>query len=196
MVSTHRDKARVGTITSRMEHYLEWKDPYPSTLSKDGKEFIFREKVEGLDYPRGALIPPYQREVRYGPTAQEVMLYGLFDRANFLDILQNFTVFETEIGGLVKKIPRYQQFRAVHKIIERLAVEDTPQDKSGVIWHTQGSGKTLTMVFLSIKMRRDPEFKKYKLVFLTDRKNLDQQLKSTFKNTQKQPSTLHHLLKI
>ena len=189
MVSTHRDKARVGTITSRMEHYLEWKDPYPSTLSKDGKEFIFREKVEGLDYPRGALIPPYQREVRYGPTAQEVMLYGLFDRANFLDILQNFTVFEKEIGGLVKKIPRYQQFRAVHKIIERLAVEDTPQDKSGVIWHTQGSGKTLTMVFLSIKMRRDPEFKKYKLVFLTDRKNLDQQLTSTFKNTQK--TTVH-----
>ena len=189
MVSTHRDKARVGTITSRMEHYLEWKDPYPSTLSKDGKEFIFREKVEGLDYPRGALIPPYQREVRYDPTAQEVMLYGLFDRANFLDILQNFTVFEREISGLVKKIPRYQQFRAVHKIIERLAVEDTPQDKSGVIWHTQGSGKTLTMVFLSIKMRRDPEFKKYKLVFLTDRKNLDQQLKSTFKNTQK--TTVH-----
>ena len=189
MVSTHRDKARVGTITSRMEHYLEWKDPYPSTLSKDGKEFIFREKVEGLDYPRGALIPPYQREVRYGPTAQEVMLYGLFDRANFLDILQNFTVFEKEISGLVKKIPRYQQFRAVHKIIERLVVEDTPQDKSGVIWHTQGSGKTLTMVFLSIKMRRDPEFKKYKLVFLTDRKNLDQQLKSTFKNTQK--TTVH-----
>ncbi|MDB4844714.1 HsdR family type I site-specific deoxyribonuclease [Hellea sp.] len=189
MVSTHRDKARVGTITSRMEHYLEWKDPYPSTLSKDGKEFIFREKVEGLDYPRGALIPPYQREVRYDPTAQEVMLYGLFDRANFLDILQNFTVFERETGGLVKKIPRYQQFRAVHKIIERLAVEDTPQDKSGVIWHTQGSGKTLTMVFLSIKMRRDPEFKKYKLVFLTDRKNLDQQLKSTFKNTQK--TTVH-----
>jgi len=189
MVSTHRDKARVGTITSRMEHYREWKDPYPSTLSKDGKEFIFREKVEGLDYPRGALIPPYQREARYDPTAQEVMLYGLFDRANFLDILQNFTVFEREISGLVKKIPRYQQFRAVHKIIERLAVEDTPQDKSGVIWHTQGSGKTLTMVFLSIKMRRDPEFKKYKLVFLTDRKNLDQQLKSTFKNTQK--TTVH-----
>ena len=52
MVSTHRDKARVGTITSRMEHYLEWKDPYPSTLSKDGKEFFFRSDVEGLDYPK------------------------------------------------------------------------------------------------------------------------------------------------
>jgi type I restriction enzyme R subunit len=190
MVSTHRDKARVGTITSRMEHYLEWKDPYPSTLSKDGKEFVFRGKVEGLDYPRGALIPPYQPEIIIEPTAQEVMLYGLFDRANFLDILQNFTVFEPVDGRIIKKIPRYQQFRAVHKTIERLKEGQTPKDKSGVIWHTQGSGKSLTMVFLTIKMRRDPELRDYKLVFLTDRTQLDSQLTSTFSKAQGE--TVHH----
>jgi type I restriction enzyme R subunit len=184
MVSTHRDKARVGTITSRMEHYLEWKDPYPSTLSKDGKEFIFRGKVEGLDYPRGALIPPYQPEIIIEPTAQEVMLYGLFDRANFLDILQNFTVFEPVDGRIIKKIPRYQQFRAVHKTIERLLEGETPKEKSGVIWHTQGSGKSLTMVFLTVKMRRDPDLRDYKLVFLTDRTQLDTQLTSTFSKAQ------------
>jgi len=190
MVSTHRDKARVGTITSRMEHYLEWKDPYPSTLSKDGKEFVFREKVEGLDYPRGVLIPPYQPEILIEPNAQEVMLYGLFDRANFLDILQNFTVFEPVDGRIIKKIPRYQQFRAVHKTIERLKEGETPKEKSGVIWHTQGSGKSLTMVFLSIKLRRDPDLRDYKLVFLTDRTQLDNQLTSTFTNTQGE--TIHH----
>ena len=184
MVSTHRDKARVGTITSRMEHYLEWKDPYPSTLSKDGKEFVFRGKVEGLDYPWGALIPPYQPEVLIEPTAQEVMLYGLFDRANFLDILQNFTVFEPVDGRIIKKIPRYQQFRAVHKTIERLLEGETPKEKSGVIWHTQGSGKSLTMVFLTVKMRRDPDLRDYKLVFLTDRTQLDTQLTSTFSKAQ------------
>ena len=184
MVSTHRDKARVGTITSRMEHYLEWKDPYPSTLSKDGKEFVFRGKVEGLDYPRGALIPPYQPEVLIEPTAQEVMFYGLFDRANFLDILQNFTVFEPVDGRIIKKIPRYQQFRAVHKTIERLKEGETPKEKSGVIWHTQGSGKSLTMVFLTVKMRRDPDLRDYKLVFLTDRTQLDTQLTSTFSKAQ------------
>ena len=156
MVSTHRDKARVGTITSRMEHYLEWKDPYPLTVKQVGAE----------------------------EASQDVLLAGLFSKANFLDIYQNFTVFEPVDGHIIKKIPRYQQFRAVHKTIERLKEGKFPKEKSGVIWHTQGSGKSLTMVFLTIKMRRDPELRDYKLVFLTDRTQLDTQLTSTFNNAQ------------
>ncbi len=109
---------------------------------------------------------------------------GLFSKTNFLDVLQNFTVFEPVDGRIIKKIPRYQQFRAVHKTIERLKKGETPKEKSGVIWHTQGSGKSLTMVFLTIKMRRDPELRDYKLVFLTDRTQLDNQLTSTFNNAQ------------
>jgi len=162
MVSTHRDKARVGTITSHMEHYLEWKDPYPLSL----------EEVAG------------------GEASQDVLLAGLFSRVNFLDILQNFTIFERVDGRVIKKIPRYQQFRAVHKTIERLKAGNTPKDKSGVIWHTQGSGKSLTMVFLTVKIRRDPELKGYKLVFLTDRKQLDAQLTTTFSHAQNE--TVHH----
>ena len=83
-----------------------------------------------------------------------------------------------------RKIPRYQQFRAVHKTIERIKTGKTQKDKSGVIWHTQGSGKSLTMVFLTIKMRRDPDLRDYKLVFITDRTQLDEQLTSTFRNAQ------------
>ncbi len=162
MVSTHRDKARVGTITSRMEHYLEWKDPYPLTVEEVGAD----------------------------EASQDVLFAGLFSKTNFLDVLQNFTVFEPVDGRIIKKIPRYQQFRAVHKTIERVKTGQTPREKSGVIWHTQGSGKSLTMVFLSIKMRRDPELRDYKLVFLTDRTQLDSQLTSTFTNTQGE--TVHH----
>jgi type I restriction enzyme, R subunit len=162
MVSTHRDKARVGTITSHMEHYLEWKDPYPLSL----------EEVAGSE------------------ASQDVLLAGLFSRVNFLDIMQNFTIFEPVDGRVIKKIPRYQQFRAVHKTIERLKAGNTPKDKSGVIWHTQGSGKSLTMVFLTVKIRRDPELKGYKLVFLTDRKQLDAQLTTTFSHAQNE--TVHH----
>jgi type I restriction enzyme R subunit len=162
MVSTHRDKARVGTITSRMEHYLEWKDPYPLTVEQVGA----------------------------GEASQDVLLAGLFSKTNFLDVLQNFTVFEPVDGRIIKKIPRYQQFRAVHKTIERLKEGETPKEKSGVIWHTQGSGKSLTMVFLTIKMRRDPELRDYKLVFLTDRTQLDSQLTSTFSKAQGE--TVHH----
>ncbi|MDB2474771.1 HsdR family type I site-specific deoxyribonuclease [Amylibacter sp.] len=156
MVSTHRDKARVGTITSRMEHYLEWKDPYPLTVEQVGA----------------------------AEASQDVLIAGLFSKANFLDILQNFTVFEPVDGRIIKKIPRYQQFRAVHKTIERIKTGKTQKDKSGVIWHTQGSGKSLTMVFLTIKMRRDPDLRDYKLVFITDRTQLDEQLTSTFRNAQ------------
>ena len=118
------------------------------------------------------------------------MLAGLFNHQNFLEVLQNFTIFEPEGGRIIKKIPRYQQFRAVHKTIERLKTGKTSKDKSGVIWHTQGSGKSLTMVFLTVKMRRDPELRDYKLVFLTDRTQLDTQLTSTFKHAQDE--TIHH----
>ena len=162
MVSTHRDKARVGTITAGMEHYLEWKDPYPLKLEELGDS----------------------------PSSQEIMIAGLFSKINFLDVMQNFTIFEPEGGRIIKKIPRYQQFRAVHKTIERLKTGNTTKEKSGVIWHTQGSGKSLTMVFLTVKMRRDPELRDYKLVFLTDRTQLDNQLTGTFTNAQNE--TVHH----
>lgn len=162
MVSTHRDKARVGTITSRMEHYLEWKDPYPLSIEAVGAEV----------------------------QSQEILIAGLFTKTNFLDIIQNFTVFEPVDGRTIKKMARYQQFRAVHKTIERIKTGKTRKEKGGVIWHTQGSGKSLTMVFLTVKMRRDTELKKYKLVFLTDRTQLDGQLTTTFRNAQKE--TVHH----
>ena len=162
MISTHRDKARVGTISSRMEHFLEWKDPYPIT----------------------------PKDISDNPHSQEILIAGLFSKHNFLDIIQNFTVFEPVDGRTVKKIARYQQFRAVHKTIQRIKTGDTRKDRGGVIWHTQGSGKSLTMVFLAVKMRRDDELKEYKLVFITDRKQLDQQLTSTFENAQGE--TVYH----
>ena len=161
MVSTHKDKARVGTITSHTEHFLEWKDPYPLKKEEVGSE----------------------------PTSQEVLIAGLFSRENFLDILQNFTVFEPAGGRILKKIPRYQQFRAVHRTIERIKSGKNPEEKGGVIWHTQGSGKSLTMVFLTLKIRRDPELRDCKLVFLTDRIQLDNQLTAVFRNAQNE--TVH-----
>ncbi|MCP9803099.1 type I restriction endonuclease subunit R [Cyanobium sp. T1G-Tous] len=156
MVSTHRDGARVGTISSPVEYYLEWKDPYPT----DAKE---------LGSPANA---------------QQLLIQGLLKPQNFLDIIQNFTLYETDSGRTIKKIARYQQFRAVQKTIERLRAPGDRKSKGGVIWHTQGSGKSLTMVFLTQKIRRDPLLRDYKLVFLTDRTQLDGQLTATFRNAQ------------
>ena len=156
MVSTLRDGARVGTISSPVEYYLEWKDPYPT----DAKE---------LGSPANA---------------QQLLIQGLLNPATFLDIIQNFTIYETDSGRTIKKIARYQQFRAVQKTIERLRASGDRKSKGGVIWHTQGSGKSLTMVFLTQKIRRDPLLRDYKLVFLTDRTQLDEQLTKTFRNAQ------------
>ena len=156
MVSTFRDGARVGTISSPVEYYLEWKDPYPT----DAKD---------LGSPANA---------------QQLLIQGLLNPETFLDIIQNFTLYETDSGRTIKKIARYQQFRAVQKTIERLRAPGDRKSKGGVIWHTQGSGKSLTMVFLTQKIRRDPLLRDYKLVFLTDRTQLDGQLTATFRNAQ------------
>jgi type I restriction enzyme, R subunit len=156
MVSTHRDGARVGTISSPVEYYLEWKDPYPTD-------------------PKALGSPA---------NAQQLLIQGLLNPATFLDIIQNFTLYETDSGRTIKKIARYQQFRAVQKTIERLKAPGERKSKGGVIWHTQGSGKSLTMVFLTQKIRRDPLLRDYKLVFLTDRTQLDGQLTATFRNAQ------------
>jgi type I restriction enzyme R subunit len=156
MVSTYRDGARVGTISSPVEYYLEWKDPYPK----------------------------FHQDLGENPAPQNLLIQGLLDPKTFLDIIQNFTIYETESGRTIKKIARYQQYRAVQKTIERLKAPGDRKRKGGVIWHTQGSGKSLTMVFLTQKIRRDPLLRDYKLVFLTDRTQLDQQLTATFRNAQ------------
>ncbi|MDC3034732.1 type I restriction endonuclease subunit R [Prochlorococcus sp. AH-716-P05] len=156
MISTHRDGARVGTISSPYEYYLEWKDPFPKEKSELGRN----------------------------PNSQQILIEGLLKPKQFLDIIQNFTIFEVEDGRTIKKIARYQQFRAVQKTILRLKTTGDRKQKGGVIWHTQGSGKSLTMVFLTQKIRRDPILSDYKLVFLTDRTQLDKQLTNTFRGAQ------------
>jgi type I restriction enzyme R subunit len=157
MVSSCRDQAKVGTISSSSQHYGDWKDAYPFTDDE-------------LD--------------RESTTAQQRLLAGMFNKQGCLDLLQNFVLYETVDGRLIKKVARYQQFRAVNKVIERLKTGKTRKDKSGVIWHTQGSGKSLTMVMLAVKMRRDPILQQYKLVFITDRTQLDEQLSATFRDAQ------------
>jgi type I restriction enzyme R subunit len=156
MIATYRDRATVGTITSRIDHFLEWKDSYPTTLADLGKD----------------------------PSAQEILIQGLLTPRNLLDVIRNFTVYEVDNGKTVKKIARYQQYRAVHRTMDRLKNGKVSKDRGGVIWHTQGSGKSLTMVFLAQKLRREEALRDYKLVFLTDRTQLDQQLTTTFGNAQ------------
>jgi type I restriction enzyme R subunit len=222
MISTCRDQAKVGTISSSSAHYGDWKDAYPFTDQVLAQQALtnnvidFRAKVD-IEMPAHALedqfldgsalddnneLPPldkvadpsaeYNQQPSQSPsyedltkvTAQQRLLAGMFSKDNFLDLLQNFIIFETDDGHIIKKVARYQQFRAVNKVIERLKTGKDRKEKSGVVWHTQGSGKSLTMVMLAVKMRRDADLKQYKLVFITDRTQLDEQLSNTFRDAQ------------
>lgn len=110
---------------------------------------------------------------------QNIFLQGVLEKHNLLDIMRNFILFD---GG-VKKVCRYQQFRAVNKALKRLIDGKDSLSRGGVIWHTQGSGKSLTMVFLARKIRRIKELADATIVVVTDRIDLDQQIYKTFVRT-------------
>lgn len=123
---------------------MEWKEPYPITLDELNKQYTSR---------------------LFGriPNDQDVLIYGLLYPFNLLDIVRNFVAFEVEGGKTVKKIARYQQFIAVNKAMERIAGvvarRALPlQKRGGVIWHTQGSGKSLSMLWLAVKLKRCKKF--------------------------------------
>ncbi|MDO3377192.1 type I restriction endonuclease subunit R [Geoalkalibacter halelectricus] len=157
-ILTHGTEARFGTITGEFDHYLNWKDIFPE------------------EYKTISVSPDEER--------QEVLIHGMLNKAILLDILKNFTVFmEVKRGVTAKVVCRYQQFRAVGKIMDRLRTGQDPFGKSGVVWHTQGSGKSLTMVFLVRKMRESDDLKDYKIIMVNDRVDLEDQLSETAKMT-------------
>jgi len=162
MVATKFDEARAGTISASYEHYTEWKDTSPVPASDVAKDL----GVSKL-------------------SSQQTLTAGMLRPAHLLDVIRNFTVFKQDSGRTLKIVGRYQQFRAVHETIRRLTTGKTREQdgefdrRGGIIWHTQGSGKSLTMVFLVRKMRTIPELRRFKVVVVTDRIDLEDQLRST-----------------
>jgi len=151
-VAAARYTAKYGTITSDYEHFVEWKDPYPYSLSD---------------------IDPTATTI----TSQQILVQGMLNKNTLIELLHTFTIFKDNI----KVVPRYQQYRAVKKIIERIKTGKTPEEKGGIVWHTQGSGKSLTMMYVVRAMFHDEELRKYKVVFITDRKDLERQLEGVSK---------------
>lgn len=165
LVASSFYQARSGTISSGYEHFLAWKDTSPVPQAEVAKEL---GKTGALD-------------------EQEVLTAGMLRPEHLLDIVRNFTLVMPTAGGqLVKTVCRYQQFRAVHATVGRLITGNTRltdpdrQDRrGGIVWHTQGSGKSLTMVFLVRKLRTVPQLRRFKVVIVTDRTDLERQLAET-----------------
>lgn len=162
LVATSFDQARVACIGAEFHHYSAWKTVAPKT------EEAICEKL-GRAYL----------------SEQERLVAGMFEPHTLLDVLRHFTLFMHIDGRVVKTVCRYQQYRAVVRAIERLRtgktrLQDGEHDRrGGIVWHTQGSGKSLTMVFLIRKLRTDPQLRRFKVVVVTDRTDLEQQLSLT-----------------
>ena len=148
--------AAYSTLGAPENAYFEWKSVVPYTSGEVKRKF----DVE--------------------PQGQAQLIVGMLAPATLLDILRDYVVYEPERGRLVKKIPRYQQYRAVRAAVSRVLSGEKPNERGGVVWHTQGSGKSLTMLWLATKVRRNPRLASSTIVTVTDRTQLDNQIANTF----------------
>ncbi len=118
-------------------------------------------------------MPPAEVE----PDAVKAATEGLLRPCNVLDFIENFHTFETKRGKTTKKLARYQQFEAANDIVDRVV---KGEDLTGLIWHTQGSGKTLTMIFAGYKLRRRAEMENPTVMIVVDRRDLKKQIADDF----------------
>lgn len=117
-----------------------------------------------------------------GLSELQVIIEGLFHKKRLLDFIRYFIVFEEDGSKIIKKIAAYHQFHAVNQAIKSSLVASSPDGdkRGGVVWHTQGSGKSLTMVFFTGKIILEPAMENPTIVVITDRNDLDDQLFGTF----------------
>jgi len=146
------NEARLGSLTADKDRFTPWR-------TTDGEHKAPRSQPQ-LD----------------------VAIKGIFDRRWFLDYVRNYTVFETNEERIIKKIAAYHQFHAVRKAVDATVVAAQPEGdhRAGVIWHTQGSGKSLTMLFYAGRLIEQSKLENPTVVVLTDRNDLDGQLFATF----------------
>jgi type I restriction enzyme, R subunit len=118
-----------------------------------------------------------------GKPALQVMIEGVFAPERLLDMIESFVLFKSDGARLVKILAKYHQVDAVRRAVEASLEALNGDGRVGVVWHTQGAGKSLTMAFYAQKVRREPAFANPTIVALTDRNDLDEQLYLTFAAT-------------
>ena len=154
LVASDGLSARHGTLTAPWERFMPWR-------TVDGTSIA----------PKGA--PELATLVR-----------GMFEKRRFLDLVRYFNVYEVDGPTVAKKMAAYHQYWAVNKAVGATVEAVTGDHRVGVVWHTQGSGKSLSMAFYSGKLVQQPEMANPTLVVLTDRNDLDDQLFGTFADCQ------------
>ena len=179
LLSVNKNDARYGTTGTPRRFWNRWRESeYTDAkisriinrkLPKAAHDAIFSD-----EFAADETFMDVAEEGRL-VTEQDRVLVGLCQPSRLLMMMKQFILFD---GG-IKKIARFQQVEAVNKVIKRIETQKNP---GGVIWHTQGSGKSLTMVMMAKSILSHPLMKNSRLVIATDRVDLDKQIKGTFKN--------------
>lgn len=157
LVATCGIAAKYGTIQSGPSFFSKWTNTYP--MSKDELEKLCNKT----------------------PSAQDILLAGILNKINLLNMLENFVIYETIGNKLVKLVSKHQQLRVVTKALKRMSEGEKVKDKGGVIWHTQGAGKSYSMVWFATQLLY--KFKNPAMMVITDRKQLDKQIIENFEKS-------------
>ncbi len=189
LLAVSKNEAKYGTTGTPLKFWAIWKERanvdgdlaklVNTTLSADSKDRLFGGRFRYVrDYFEA--IERDGREV----TEQDRALYCLCRPERLLELMQRYVLFDAG----EKKVARYQQYFTVCSILDRIrGVRGDGRRQGGVVWHTQGSGKSLTMVMLANAIATAPDIPDYKVVLVTDRVDLDDQLYKTFRHCGTQP---------
>lgn len=188
-LSIATQEAAYGTNATPEKFWAKWQEKFNSEAEENNyqkqlkdlknkplpasvKEQLFADRFKYVRHYFDALE---QEEIL--PTVQDDYLFGLCRPERLMDIIFNFVLFDNG----EKKVARYQQFFAIKKSMQRIKNIENGKRKGGVIWHTQGSGKSLTMVMLAQAIAMEPGIRNPKIVLVTDRTDLDNQITGTFR---------------
>lgn len=190
LVGMNRNEARYATVGTPRKFWQTWRDeedtdeaiaPFANrVLTPAEKDAIFSGDFAGARAYFDALAAEGERAV----TVQDRTVYALCRPERLLDLIRRFTVFD---GG-VRKVARHQQFFGIRRAVETVKQHDVSgARKGGVIWHTQGSGKSLTMVMLGRSLALERSIENPRILIVTDRDDLDKQIKDTFRSCDLEP---------
>ncbi|WP_305801613.1 HsdR family type I site-specific deoxyribonuclease [Thiolapillus sp.] len=183
VLGVNKNAARYATVGTPAKFWSLWKERQDKeaamaqsihrTLPDETKDALFSGEFATARRFFDTLEAEGVREI----TEQDRAIYSLCRPERLLELVYKFTVFD---GG-IKKIARYQQYFAIQRILTHVKQRDTEgRRRGGIVWHTQGSGKSLTMVMLARALAQEPDIHNPRIVLVTDRKDLDKQLKETF----------------
>lgn len=161
VIAVNPNKLLYGTCGTPAKHFVFWREDDFTWLDRQCQRFS----------PDGEILE------------QDKAMISLLDKKRLMSLIKHFIIYDNN----VKKVARYKQFFAVNKCLKRIKGEDESNNHNGVIWHTQGSGKTISMIMLVKMIQKDKDIKNPRFVMVTDRKSLDKQMRDNFNNTSMSP---------